>query len=160
MENVPWKSPRLQRMAVAVKIIRVAGALDASIGSQFRTRASEAAKYGFTPPELRGIWNVESFERDGQLVPPLATDNTRWQTLIFGDYRAVLMRRMDGKRGAFWFVQWAAFQPRIPWRALRWPRRSASPTTRRVGWQPKDAPDPGKSVTYYVTLPCMFQCAT
>ena len=43
--------------------------------------------------------------RDGQPVPALLTDRSRWQALIFGDCRALLMRRADGQRGGFWLVQ-------------------------------------------------------
>jgi hypothetical protein len=35
-----------------------------------------------TPP-FHGIWEVDSFRRDGVEVPPLATDATRWRRVAF-----------------------------------------------------------------------------
>ncbi|WP_067568035.1 hypothetical protein [Nocardia acidivorans] len=33
--------------------------------------------------ELFGVWNVTEVTRDGQSVPPLLTDETRWRRVIF-----------------------------------------------------------------------------
>jgi hypothetical protein len=42
-----------------------------------------------------GIYEVEEFIRNGQTVPPLATDRTRWKTAVFEDTRKVLIKLMD-----------------------------------------------------------------
>ncbi|HEY2146499.1 MAG TPA: hypothetical protein VGH32_01090, partial [Pirellulales bacterium] len=34
------------------------------------------------PPPFAGIWNVVEFQRDGQIVCPLATDSTRWKQVL------------------------------------------------------------------------------
>lgn len=110
-EILPWSAnPRTRLLAVALKTVLVAGALYQSVGAQIENQTTNTERFGLTPPELRGIWAVESFELNGQPVPPLATDKSRWHTLIFGDYRVVLMRRVDGKRGGFWFVRRAGAQ--------------------------------------------------
>ena len=44
---------------------------------------------------LYGIYEVEEFNRNGQTVPPLATDSTRWKTAVFEDSSKVLLKLMD-----------------------------------------------------------------
>ncbi|MBI5766469.1 MAG: hypothetical protein HZA93_01650 [Verrucomicrobia bacterium] len=100
-----WPTLGQRRLATALTLVVAVGTLYQAIGGQLKAGADNAARYGATPPELRGIWRVEAYERDGQLVPPLTTDTQRWQTVIFGDYRIVAARRMDGTRAGFWFVR-------------------------------------------------------
>ena len=38
--------------------------------------------YNRTPVALYGIYEVESFSRNGELLPPLLTDTTRWRTVV------------------------------------------------------------------------------
>lgn len=45
--------------------------------------------------ELYGIWNIDEFVRDGQLIPPLITDETRWRRLVFDDPKVLHIQRMD-----------------------------------------------------------------
>ena len=40
-------------------------------------------------PPLYGIWNVEEFVLDGQARPPLFTDETRWQRVVFDTPRTL-----------------------------------------------------------------------
>ena len=47
--------------------------------------------------ELYGIWDVQDFTVDGQRVPPLLTDENRWQRLVFDDPEAATYQRMDGE---------------------------------------------------------------
>ncbi len=47
-------------------------------------------------PPLYGIWTVEEFTRDGQTVPPLLTDRTRWQRVVFDVPGVMEFQRMDG----------------------------------------------------------------
>ncbi|MEV0246059.1 DoxX family protein [Nocardia sp. NPDC050712] len=51
--------------------------------------------YGAPKPALYGIWNVTEFSRDGQPLPPLTTDENRWQRLVF-DQGFITRQRMDG----------------------------------------------------------------
>ena len=52
---------------------------------------------GRPKPELYGIWSVVEFTVDGKPVPPLATDDNRWQRLIFDQPEVVTYQRMDGE---------------------------------------------------------------
>jgi uncharacterized membrane protein YphA (DoxX/SURF4 family) len=60
-----------------------------------------AKEYGFLAPKppLYGIWSVEEFTVDGELRPPLLTDDLRWQRVIFDRYSgAVAIQKMSGER--------------------------------------------------------------
>ncbi|WP_280235340.1 DoxX family protein [Nocardia cyriacigeorgica] len=46
--------------------------------------------------ELYGIWTVSEFTAAGQPVPPLLTDENRWQRAVFDDPGAMFYQRMDG----------------------------------------------------------------
>ncbi|WP_245567980.1 DoxX family protein [Nocardia jiangxiensis] len=48
-------------------------------------------------PPLYGIWSVTDFTRDGQLVPPLLTDENRWQGIVFDIPGVMSYQRMDGR---------------------------------------------------------------
>lgn len=47
--------------------------------------------------ELYGIWTVDEFTRDGQPVPPLTTDETRWRRVVFDTENVVYFQRMNDK---------------------------------------------------------------
>ncbi|WP_412093903.1 DoxX family protein [Mycolicibacterium goodii] len=55
-------------------------------------------QYGPASPksELYGIWDVRDFTLDGRPVPPLSTDENRWQRLVFDDPGAATYQRMNG----------------------------------------------------------------
>ena len=46
---------------------------------------------------LYGIWSVENFSVDGQVRPPLVTDDLRWQRIIFNFPKLFQLQSMDGK---------------------------------------------------------------
>jgi len=52
---------------------------------------------GRAKPELYGIWSVTGFTVDGKPVPPLTTDENRWQHLVFDQPEVVTYQRMDGE---------------------------------------------------------------
>lgn len=52
---------------------------------------------GRSKPELYGIWSVTSFQLDGRSVPPLATDENRWQKLVFDQKGVATFQSMDGR---------------------------------------------------------------
>ncbi|RDI65587.1 hypothetical protein DFR76_106459 [Nocardia pseudobrasiliensis] len=55
-------------------------------------------KYGPNRPEppLYGIWTVREFTRDGQDLPPLLTNENRWQRVVFDTPGLMQYQRMDG----------------------------------------------------------------
>jgi hypothetical protein len=104
-DELPSSLLKRPRFAVAFQCLVILDAVFSAVGGQLRASASNANLYGFTPAELRGIWRVDAFERNDRPVPPLATDATRWHSIIFGDFRAMLVRGMNGQRIGFWFVR-------------------------------------------------------
>lgn len=51
---------------------------------------------GAEKPALYGIWEVQEFRVDGKPLPPLTTDETRWQRLVFDTPEAATVQLMDG----------------------------------------------------------------
>lgn len=56
-------------------------------------------------PSLRGIWNVDQFELDGALHPPLLTDTGRWKCVVFDHPDEFTVQLMDDTQQKF-FLQW------------------------------------------------------
>jgi len=52
---------------------------------------------GKAKPELYGIWSVREFSVDGKSLPPLMTDQTRWQRVVFEKDGALTYQRMNGE---------------------------------------------------------------
>lgn len=50
---------------------------------------------GRPEPPLYGIWTVSQYTRDGQSVPPLTTETTRWKTVVFDYPGTISFQRMD-----------------------------------------------------------------
>ncbi|WP_227833986.1 DoxX family protein [Nocardia macrotermitis] len=48
-------------------------------------------------PPLYGIWSVTDFTRDGHPLPPLLTDENRWQRIVFDAPGTMTYQRMDGR---------------------------------------------------------------
>jgi uncharacterized membrane protein YphA (DoxX/SURF4 family) len=46
---------------------------------------------------LYGIWKVDEFIADGQVRPPLLTDNVRWQRMIFPSTNTLTIQEMNGQ---------------------------------------------------------------
>lgn len=52
---------------------------------------------GRPKPELYGIWAVTEFTADGVSRPPLTTDETRWQRVVFDEPGVITYQLMDGE---------------------------------------------------------------
>lgn len=52
---------------------------------------------GREKPDLYGIWSVSEFTVDDTPRPPLITDETRWQRLVFDAPQVVTYQRMNGE---------------------------------------------------------------
>lgn len=67
----------------------------------FLYNAWEGSKeYGHRAPKppLYGIWNVEHFEVDGVVRPPLVTDETRWRRVVFSYPGMIAVQLMSDTR--------------------------------------------------------------
>ncbi|MFC9896162.1 DoxX family protein [Nocardia sp. NPDC127579] len=81
---------------------RIAAAVQVALGLWVTTACLHDAHeiwyeygYGAPKPALYGIWNVTEFSRDGQVLPPLTTDENRWQRLVV-DRGVITYQQMDG----------------------------------------------------------------
>src|SRR5437016_12321342 len=54
-----------------------------------------------TKPPVDSIWMVEEFALNGQLRPPLPTDNLRWQRIIFDSRYELFVQSMSGAHQRF-----------------------------------------------------------
>ncbi|WP_396910417.1 DoxX family protein [Mycolicibacterium sp.] len=52
---------------------------------------------GRDEPDFYGIWTVSRFDVDGRTAPPLTTDQSRWQRVVFDLPEVLTYQRMDGK---------------------------------------------------------------
>lgn len=57
-------------------------------------------RYGEMAPKsvLYGIWFVDEFSINGEIIPPLLTDKKRWRQLIFLEPTLMIVLSMDGNR--------------------------------------------------------------
>jgi hypothetical protein len=66
-----------------------------SVGKSAKTYGDNAPK-----PALYGVWAVDEFAIDGQVRPPLATDETRWNQVLFDRFDFSIMS-VNGSRRRF-----------------------------------------------------------
>ncbi|MGW4534514.1 DoxX family protein [Nocardia sp. NPDC004340] len=89
----PVSSARGRRILVIGQVTLLVWFLIAQVVQQ--TRAYHEWGPGRPKSELYGIWTVTEFTRDGQTVPPLVTDETRWRRLVFDNPEAASYQSMD-----------------------------------------------------------------
>ncbi|HTV13472.1 MAG TPA: hypothetical protein VME68_02080 [Acidobacteriaceae bacterium] len=53
---------------------------------------------GMPRPALYGVWDVEQQTVDGQVRPPLFTDNDRWRRILFDRHNLVVFERFNDER--------------------------------------------------------------
>lgn len=60
-------------------------------------------QYGSGAPKspLYGIWDVEELTRDGQTIPPLLTDRTRWRRFVTQAPNGISFRAMDDSQSGY-----------------------------------------------------------
>jgi hypothetical protein len=79
--------------------VQVAIGIWVALGSGYDRWVVWQDQYGPGSPksELYGIWDVRDFTLDGEPVPPLTTDENRWQRLVFDDPEEATYQRMNGE---------------------------------------------------------------
>lgn len=60
-----------------------------------RVQDTKLSAFHGPPSPLYGIYKVEQFKRNGQIVPPLTTDTNRWSELLFISRRRSWIKTMD-----------------------------------------------------------------
>ncbi|WP_405165847.1 DoxX family protein [Nocardia sp. NBC_01499] len=89
----PFRSRRVRLVAVGVQ---VALGLWMLLGVTLDSMKFWNEGGGGAPkPALYGIWTVSEFSQDGLPLPPLTTDQNRWQRVVF-DIGGMAYQKMDG----------------------------------------------------------------
>lgn len=93
--------PLFTRVWLNLAIQVVAGSFIFYVGAATLSQAQESRRsYGDLAPKppLYGIWTVEEFELDGQIHPPLTTDESRWQHMVFNYPQSTSIYLMNNLR--------------------------------------------------------------
>jgi len=100
----PWAGPRvrpwMRRTALGVKLAWVGF----TVPLMFWEMAEMRYTYGALAPkgDLDGTWEVIEFRRDGVVLPPLVTEETRWRYFTLVDrpeWRQAIVTHMKGVNG-------------------------------------------------------------
>lgn len=69
----------------------------------YRAHGYEKRNLGIASrPPFYGIWIVDEFELGGEVLPPLLTDKTRWQRVVFQFSKGVGIQSMNGAWTGYW----------------------------------------------------------
>ncbi|WP_324198023.1 DoxX family protein [Nocardia beijingensis] len=88
------RTPRANRIAAAVQIALGVWLVFSNAYTGWERWTEQGA--GRPEPPLYGIWAVTEFSVDGKPLPPLTTDQLRWQRVVF-DRDGASVQRMDGQ---------------------------------------------------------------
>jgi hypothetical protein len=88
-----------RRSALVFQIVFVIGYLGLALYQSYDGRL----QYGDGAPRspLRGVWNVEVMEVNGQVRPPVFTEATRWRRVVFDFPGALSIQLMSDSRLRF-----------------------------------------------------------
>lgn len=89
-----FKRKRLNQLALALQLLFGIVLLGQDLYHRERDARRVVEIRSETP--LYGIWSVEEFTVDGQVVPPLLTDPVRWQRLVVESSEGVMVQAMNG----------------------------------------------------------------
>jgi hypothetical protein len=90
------RSTRVNRAALLLRTLVVAAFLGWTLHGAHESRKTFGDLMPRSP--LYGIWNVEEFEVDGQVRPPLVTDAQRWRRVIFDYPKMIAIQLMTDTR--------------------------------------------------------------
>ena len=76
----PFRRVWLNRVALACRTLLVVGIAALTLSQSFQNTVGERAS---NSSPFFGIWGVDEFEVNGQVRPPLPSDEERWQRMIF-----------------------------------------------------------------------------
>lgn len=89
-------NPKIRRIKDYIKW----GLVSIGLGLAFYQMFNLVSQYGpaAEKPPLYGLHEVETFERNGEIIPPLTTDSTRWDKLIIQRAGAARVHFMPNNR--------------------------------------------------------------
>jgi uncharacterized membrane protein YphA (DoxX/SURF4 family) len=100
--TVAPEPPRLFQSARAARITSVAQIIVGAVATASIVPFSHTAAQIMNVSDISrvpyyGVWDVQDFSLDGISYPPLISDETRWQRLVFDDYFTASIQRMNGR---------------------------------------------------------------
>jgi uncharacterized membrane protein YphA (DoxX/SURF4 family) len=95
----PIFARRWQRVGAALLALAIVGRTGYKVIDKGLERYAEGD--GAALPAYYGVWEVESFVRNGETLPPLTTDAQRWQRVTLNRYGTLGIRRMNGARARY-----------------------------------------------------------
>jgi uncharacterized membrane protein YphA (DoxX/SURF4 family) len=97
--RTPFQRRWLERSSRWAKVLVIGAALFLNVKGSLDQRK----EYGDSapPPPLYGLYEVESFLRDGVPAAPLLTDATQWRQVAFKRFGAVTVRMVNGTAQRF-----------------------------------------------------------
>lgn len=92
----PRRSPRIETLT---RVAKVAAIVIAVGGPAWHVeRAWQKYSPSAPRPALYGLYDVNSFTRNGAVVPPLLTEGTRWRSVFFDADETICFVNMKGER--------------------------------------------------------------
>lgn len=90
--RIPFKARWMERGRIAVKVLFIGHLLVMGVRSHLNvyTQYGDAAP----GPPLSGLYEVETFVRDGQEIPPLFTDASRWRRVTINRFGVLTIKTM------------------------------------------------------------------
>jgi hypothetical protein len=88
-----FRWPWLNWSTAGLRTALVLGFTGMSLFGAIETRTQYAERSA-----LYGIWNVEEFEVDGKVLPPLLTDEIRWRRVVFDYPKMIAIQLMSDSR--------------------------------------------------------------
>jgi uncharacterized membrane protein YphA (DoxX/SURF4 family) len=82
----------LERARIAAKVLLVGTTVVMGVIGQMEARRMISEGTGMP---IQGIYEVETFRRDGQEVPPLLTETSRWRRVFFNRFGSIIIRPVD-----------------------------------------------------------------
>jgi hypothetical protein len=101
--------PSIRKKALRISLVVFKTLLIAYfVGFGIYNSATALDQYGDQAPKapLWGIYNVETFVRNNDTIPPLQTDTTRWKQLIIGGYRGYPRTHLKGMNDSLRSYTW------------------------------------------------------
>lgn len=92
--SLPINDKGLKTAAIIFKVLAIVLVTGMTINRCIKSQYEWGDKR--TKPPLYGIYNVETFVRNQDTLPPLTTDYTRWNNLIFDWPERATVRMMNG----------------------------------------------------------------
>lgn len=94
----PLVAPWFHRHALILRFAFILGVTSQALSASYEA----ATQYGGLAPRppLHGLWEVDEFEMDGKVLPPLITDPVRWRRVAIENPEMIILQLMGDSEDA------------------------------------------------------------